>query len=90
MINYYPDNITANIVTIDWQVIPLDLPTISKKCSACKNNEFECSKKFRVNSNKKLSDVWLIYKCTSCNSTWNMNVISRKNLIFLVYFFRLY
>jgi len=80
VLNYYSDHIAANIITIDWEIIPLDLPTVSKKCSTCKNNEFECSKKFRVNSNKKLSDVWLIYKCTSCNSTWNMTVISRKNL----------
>src|SRR6185312_11268902 len=41
---------------------------------------FICSNKFRINSNKKLSDVWLIYKCSYCENTWNMTILTRKNL----------
>lgn len=65
---------------IEWEVTPLKIPKIDKKCSRCKSNEFECSEKFRVNSQQKLSDVWLIYRCAHCDSTWNMAIITRKKL----------
>jgi len=30
-----------------------------------------------VNGQKKNLDVWLIYKCTVCNTTWNLTILSR-------------
>jgi hypothetical protein len=36
--------------------------------------EFYCSEKFRVNSNGARSDIWLIYKCTKCDSTWKLPI----------------
>lgn len=63
-----------------WNVIPKETPVIEKNCSRCGNNGFVCSEKFRINSNKKMSDVWLIYKCACCESTWNMSILERKNL----------
>lgn len=35
------------------------------------------SEKFRVNSQKRRIDVWLIYRCCECNDTWNCEVIER-------------
>lgn len=63
-----------------WEIIPKETPVIEKKCGRCNNNQFICSEKFRINSNKKMSDVWLIYKCTHCHSTWNMDILTRVNL----------
>lgn len=63
-----------------WKIIPKETPFIEINCSRCSNNRFICSNKFRINSNKKLSDVWLIYKCSHCENTWNMNILTRKNL----------
>lgn len=63
-----------------WKIIPQETPSVETICSRCNNNRFICSDKFRINSNKKLSDVWLIYKCSHCENTWNMNILTRKNL----------
>ncbi len=63
-----------------WKIIPKETPAIEMICTRCNNNRFICSDKFRINSNKKLSDVWLIYKCSHCDNTWNMNILTRKNL----------
>lgn len=63
-----------------WKIIPKETPALEIICTRCHNNRFICSNKFRINSNKKLSDVWLIYKCSHCENTWKMNILSRKNL----------
>jgi len=63
-----------------WKIIPKETPCIENICSRCNNNRFICSDKFRINSNKKLSDVWLIYKCSYCENTWKMSILTRKNL----------
>jgi len=63
-----------------WKIIPKETPVVEKNCSRCNHNEFICSEKFRINSNKKMSDVWLIYKCLYCESTWKMDILMRKNL----------
>lgn len=46
-----------------------------KKCGA--KTEFVCSEQFRVNAQKKCLDIWLIYKCPACDTTWNAAVHSR-------------
>lgn len=63
-----------------WEIIPKETPTVEIICTRCNNNRFICSNKFRINSNKKLSDVWLIYKCSHCENTWKMSILTRKNL----------
>lgn len=62
---------------LDCKVVPLTTPRIIRKCARCKNDKFASSDKFRVNANKKLIDVWLIYKCTFCHSTFNCTILSR-------------
>lgn len=33
---------------------------------------------FRTNAQKKRMDVWLIYRCSVCDETWNMPIIERR------------
>ncbi|MCL2545054.1 MAG: DUF1062 domain-containing protein [Clostridia bacterium] len=55
-----------------------DAPSRSRHCSKCKKtSRFVCSGKFRVNANGKHLDVWLIYRCERCNTTWNQEIFAR-------------
>ena len=36
---------------------------------------FYCSEKFRLNSNSLKVDVWLIYKCQKCDTTWKLSLM---------------
>jgi len=66
------------IKQISWDIVPLEAPLYIKKCSKCKaSDHFYCSSKFRMNSQKKNSDVWLIYKCMECDNTFNITILSR-------------
>jgi hypothetical protein len=38
---------------------------------------FACSLKFRTNAHKKRIDVWLIYRCSACDETWNLPIHER-------------
>lgn len=53
-------------------------PVLKRKCNHCNGNRFYCSNKFRMNSQKKSIDVWLIYKCIECDSTYNLTILSRS------------
>lgn len=66
--------------TIDWKVFLLHPPAAARYCKRCgKRTEFIPSGLFRVNAQKKDMDVWLIYKCAVCDTTWNLTVHSRVN-----------
>ncbi len=39
---------------------------------------YKSSDRIRVNANGKLVDAWLIYKCTSCDNTWNRPILERR------------
>jgi len=55
-----------------------EAPTRTRYCSKCKKtSSFVCSGKFRVNANGKHLDVWLIYRCERCNTTWNQEIYAR-------------
>lgn len=61
-----------------WQIMPAGTPLFKKKCSKCKSvNYFYCSDKFRMNSQKRSLDVWLIYRCEKCDNTHNVTILSR-------------
>ncbi|GIQ69122.1 hypothetical protein XYCOK13_19460 [Xylanibacillus composti] len=67
--------------TIQCQIVAQEPPKVEHHCQACKKSaEFYCSEKFRVNAQQKHIDVWLIYKCVYCDSTWNLPVISRVRI----------
>ncbi len=61
-----------------WQLIPKDLPMVRRNCPKCNEKaRYINSEKFRVNANKNSIDIWLIYQCEKCKSTWNMAVYER-------------
>ncbi|MDF2589802.1 MAG: hypothetical protein K0S41_3643 [Anaerocolumna sp.] len=70
----------SNFKKQTWSINTKGTPTIIKNCSKCgKQCEFINSGNFRVNANHKMLDVWLIYQCKKCNTTWNMEILSRTN-----------
>jgi len=60
-----------------WAVSPNNTPLLKKSCSHCDSRQFYCSEKFRINAQKKNVDVWLIYRCIKCDSTYNLTIFSR-------------
>lgn len=70
-----------DILRVHWQVTPLKTPRIWQNCSRCDSRTpFVCSGKFRVNAQKKRLDAWLIYRCASCDQTWNCPILERRLL----------
>lgn len=62
---------------ITWEVQYHSLPEVAKHCKKCgEKSRFFCSEKFRVNAQRRALDVWLIYNCSNCNTTWNARVYS--------------
>lgn len=67
-----------SLVHARWRVIALDTPTVWRRCSGCRRRQpLRCSEKFRVNANKNRLDIWLIYRCTHCDASWNYPVVER-------------
>lgn len=66
---------------VTWTVTPVGYQRIAKRCPSCNiKRDFTPSGAFRVNSQKKLLDVWSIYKCTHCNYTWNISLFTRLHV----------
>lgn len=64
--------------TILWRVEATAAPVALRPCGKCgADAAFSSTGAFRVNSQKKRLDVWLIYRCSTCGSVWNSAVISR-------------
>jgi len=60
-----------------WKVVPAHTPRVYRRCEKCgQRRSFYCSEKFRVNAHRKKLDVWLIYKCSACDTTWNCTLFS--------------
>lgn len=53
-------------------------PTVSWRCPRCPCSELVCSERFRMNTNAKLTDIWLIYRCARCHATKNLTIVERK------------
>lgn len=63
---------------VTWTVVPNTVPTVIKNCPKCGGKAvYKNSGKFRVNANKSYIDIWLIYFCEHCKSTWNMTIYER-------------
>lgn len=59
----------------NWVIIPEATPEFIYHCSKCnKKMNFYCSEKFRLNGNHKKIDIWLIYKCVKCDTTWKLEI----------------
>lgn len=63
-----------------WEIVVQNSPVVLKNCPKCGyHSAYQCSSNFRVNANQKHIDVWLIYLCQKCSSTWNMEILSRRD-----------
>src|SRR5262245_8221358 len=64
-----------------WRIRPLELPRPWRYCASCATaRAFACSERFRVNANKKSLDVWLNYRCTSCEDVWKFPLFERRSV----------
>ena len=63
---------------IKWTIVPTALPHVSKSCGKCGHNTlFINTEKFRINAHKKLIDIWMIYQCQHCKSSFNLALFER-------------
>jgi hypothetical protein len=61
-----------------WRIRPLELPRPWRDCASCASaRAFVCSERFRVNAQKKALDVWLKYRCASCDDVWKFPLRKR-------------
>lgn len=64
-----------------WRIRPLELPRPWRYCASCATaSAFVCSERFRVNANKKSLDVWLNYRCASCENVWKFPLFERRTV----------
>jgi len=64
--------------TIRWEVAVSAPPEVLRACKKCGAKTAHLSSGlFRVNARKKSLDIWLIYRCARCKTTWNLPVFSR-------------
>lgn len=63
---------------VQWRIVAKHTPAVLRRCPRCDvRRPFICSDKFRINGSGRKLDVWLIYKCEHCNSTWNSTILTR-------------
>jgi hypothetical protein len=64
-----------------WSIRPLELPRAWRYCASCATaRAFVCSERFRVNAQKKSLDVWLNYRCESCEDVWKFPLLERRSV----------
>lgn len=57
---------------------PQGLPRVVRHCPKCGTaTSFINTEKFRVNANKKNLDIWMIFQCHRCRSTFNLTLHER-------------
>ncbi|WP_256751909.1 DUF1062 domain-containing protein [Mesorhizobium sp. Mes31] len=70
----------SGYLCIHWAITPETAPRPLINCNRCGTvKAYRCSEKFRVNANGKRIDVWLIYRCIDCDSSWNFGILERCN-----------
>lgn len=63
---------------VEWELQPENSPQIIKNCSKCGcKSQFINTGNFRVNANGNCIDVWLIYHCHKCKTTYNLTIYER-------------
>jgi len=71
----------CNLLQVRWTITPLTAPQPWITCGGCgEPRPFHSSGKVRLNANGRRLDAWLIYKCTSCDRTWNRPIFERQNV----------
>lgn len=71
----------CNILQVQWTIISRFPPRPWIACNGCGGlGPFRCSGKIRLNANGRRLDAWLIYKCSTCDKTWNRPIFERQNV----------
>jgi hypothetical protein len=71
----------CNLLRVRWTITPKTAPQPWIVCSGCGGlRAFQCSNKIRLNANGRKLDAWLIYKCMTCEKTWNRPIFERQNV----------
>jgi hypothetical protein len=71
----------CNALQVRWTVIPKLAPQPWIACSGCGDlRAFQSSNRIRLNANGRKLDAWLIYKCVTCDKTWNRPILERQNV----------
>ncbi|MEZ2131383.1 DUF1062 domain-containing protein [Sinorhizobium sp. CB9] len=71
----------CNILQVQWTIVPRFAPQPWIACNGCGGlRPFRCSGKIRLNANGRKLDAWLIYKCSTCDKTWNRPIFERQNV----------
>jgi hypothetical protein len=60
-----------------WRITPLTTPRIHRHCPHCGDRRFASTDRFRLNASKQRIDAWLIYRCETCDATWNLTILTR-------------
>lgn len=66
---------------VRWTIVPQTAPRPWVACGRCGSlRAFQSSGKIRLNANGRKLDAWLIYKCLTCEKTWNRPIFERRNV----------
>ena len=69
----------SEILLVKWTIIAQEPPRPMLHCRRCGGTRsFRSGGKVRVNANGKRVDAWLVYRCTSCDGTWNRPILERR------------
>ncbi len=69
------------LLHVQWTIIALTPPRPWLDCSGCGTSRpFQHSGRIRLNANGKRLDAWLIYKCATCDRTWNRPIFERRTV----------
>src|SRR6188474_2238888 len=71
----------SDVLRVKWTIVIETPPQPLLHCSRCNGTtNFTTSDRIRVNANGRRIDAWLIYKCMSCDNTWNRPILERRHL----------
>jgi hypothetical protein len=67
------------LVRVTWRVVSSNRSIRCRRyCSRCGGAAiFTSSGRFRVNTNGKRVDAWLVYTCDGCGRSWNLEILER-------------
>lgn len=66
---------------VRWTITPKTAPQPWIACGGCGGlRAFRSSGKIRLNANGRKLDAWLIYKCLTCERTWNRPIFERRTI----------
>lgn len=69
----------CNVLRARWTIVPLTAPQPWIVCNGCGGlRAFQSSGKIRLNANGRKLDAWLIYRCSTCEKTWNRPIFERQ------------